>query len=302
MRDLYAVLGCRPRDSAEEVRRQYRRRALACHPDKAGQQDGEAHRHFLELKEAYEVLSDPSARAAYDEERRLNEALSQPVRFPEADEGWGQPLSETALPPLSELLRDCEDLKPVESDQRLRREVESRRRKMQRMWDDMFADRRHVPPPSPPPLPPRLQRLSGHAAGSGSGSVRSPWSAGDLSGFGDYARPFRGPAAHAAPSCRAKGPPSRSSTGSGCCREANQSPRTPDSLREARGATPHRGPASRQTSRQSSRGTAVPPLSPMDRRLMELLSQADPLRTPLPDLPAALRKKSHQGSWLTAEC
>ena len=59
--DLYAILGI-PRDAdAGAIKAAYRRRAKAAHPDHGS--DGE---EFRRLKDAYDVLSDPSLRAHYD--------------------------------------------------------------------------------------------------------------------------------------------------------------------------------------------------------------------------------------------
>jgi hypothetical protein len=60
-RDLYSVLGC-PQDApAADLRRAYRRSVRRVHPDVGG--DPAA---FREVQEAWEVLGDPSGRAAYD--------------------------------------------------------------------------------------------------------------------------------------------------------------------------------------------------------------------------------------------
>ncbi|MFF5303647.1 J domain-containing protein [Streptomyces sp. NPDC013161] len=62
--DFYLVLGV-PADAARgEIVRAFRRRALAHHPDRGG--DAEA---FRDLRRAYETLSDPVRRTAYDRRR-----------------------------------------------------------------------------------------------------------------------------------------------------------------------------------------------------------------------------------------
>jgi molecular chaperone DnaJ/curved DNA-binding protein len=64
--DCYGVLGVEPTASVAEIRRAWRRLALRWHPDRAGSR---ATKFFQKLSAAYEVLSDPLARAAYDRRR-----------------------------------------------------------------------------------------------------------------------------------------------------------------------------------------------------------------------------------------
>jgi molecular chaperone DnaJ len=61
--DLYAVLGVARAATGAEIRRAYRRLALAHHPDRAGPASAET---FARIAEAYHMLSDPTARTAYD--------------------------------------------------------------------------------------------------------------------------------------------------------------------------------------------------------------------------------------------
>ena len=61
--DLYAVLGVARAATGAEIRRAYRRLALAHHPDRAGAASADA---FARIAEAYHMLSDPTARTAYD--------------------------------------------------------------------------------------------------------------------------------------------------------------------------------------------------------------------------------------------
>ncbi len=63
-KDYYELLEI-PRDaSGEEVRRAYRRKALEYHPDRNKSSD--AAQRFKEINEAYQTLTDPDQRGAYD--------------------------------------------------------------------------------------------------------------------------------------------------------------------------------------------------------------------------------------------
>ncbi len=64
-RDYYEILGVNRNADAEEIRKTYRKLAVKYHPDK-NPGDKAAEEKFKELGEAYEALSDPQTRAAYD--------------------------------------------------------------------------------------------------------------------------------------------------------------------------------------------------------------------------------------------
>ena len=64
-RDYYEVLGVDRNASADELKKAYRNLARKLHPD-VNQVDPHAEEQFKELGEAYDALSDPQKRAAYD--------------------------------------------------------------------------------------------------------------------------------------------------------------------------------------------------------------------------------------------
>ncbi|HEY5946511.1 MAG TPA: DnaJ domain-containing protein [Kofleriaceae bacterium] len=61
--DYYALLGIETNADDDDIRRAWRKAALECHPDRAGP---DATERFQLISIAYEVLSDPAERAAYD--------------------------------------------------------------------------------------------------------------------------------------------------------------------------------------------------------------------------------------------
>lgn len=64
-RDFYEILGVSKSASEKEIKSAYRKLALEWHPDR--NKSSEAEKKFKEINEAYEVLSDPKKKQAYDQ-------------------------------------------------------------------------------------------------------------------------------------------------------------------------------------------------------------------------------------------
>ena len=64
LKDYYEILQVPPNATLEDIKKAYRRLALQYHPDTAENNDSQLHL-FLEIKEAYVILSDTKRRQAY---------------------------------------------------------------------------------------------------------------------------------------------------------------------------------------------------------------------------------------------
>lgn len=76
MKDHYATLGLSSGATLADVKKAFRQKASAYHPDR--NDAANAAERFRAVQEAYEVLSDEAKRAAYDDNRRRN-LLDSPI-------------------------------------------------------------------------------------------------------------------------------------------------------------------------------------------------------------------------------
>ena len=63
--DFYSLLGVERGADEAAIKSAFRKAAMKYHPDR-NQGDADAEKKFKEMNEAYECLSDPQKRAAYD--------------------------------------------------------------------------------------------------------------------------------------------------------------------------------------------------------------------------------------------
>ncbi|KAJ2339530.1 DnaJ sub C member 12, partial [Coemansia sp. RSA 2618] len=81
--DYYDILGCNPHSDNDQIQTEYRVRARQVHPDKSSMKAGGGN-EWNQVREAYEVLSDPVSRAQYDRWRKakLPVSFSQWRQYP----------------------------------------------------------------------------------------------------------------------------------------------------------------------------------------------------------------------------
>ncbi|MDR7335384.1 DnaJ C-terminal domain-containing protein [Roseateles asaccharophilus] len=94
--DYYETLGVRTDADAAAIKQAYRRQARLLHPDL--NHTAEAHAAMARMNEAYEALSDPQRRAAYDGVRRRQQAAAAKPAKPELPSDWKQGFSYDGKP------------------------------------------------------------------------------------------------------------------------------------------------------------------------------------------------------------
>ena len=76
MKDHYSALGLSPSATLADIKKAFRLQAAMHHPDRSSAADAAA--RFRLVQSAYEVLSDPDKRKAYDDNRQRN-LLDSPI-------------------------------------------------------------------------------------------------------------------------------------------------------------------------------------------------------------------------------
>jgi len=110
MKDYYKTLNITPDADEEAIKAAYRRLARRYHPDVTRRRD--ATERFMEVKEAYEVLSNPDRRRLYDSTRRRQRPLrGRPRRRPGRESSESPPLLEVVVDALG--LRIGASVRPI---------------------------------------------------------------------------------------------------------------------------------------------------------------------------------------------
>ncbi len=153
VRNLYDVIGVGMEATSAEIKRAYKKRALKLHPDKVGPALID---QFIELQEAYEILSNSSTREQYDScdstlltaiARRRKERKERWLKEQEAKEQECRATTEWLFQDLADEIEVDERMEArdenIERENRRREWKEKERAQMQKqqaMLERMMAD------------------------------------------------------------------------------------------------------------------------------------------------------------------
>lgn len=98
MKNYYVILGINSDATVRQIREAYRRLAKELHPDYYGDDSGP----FIDLQEAYAVLSDPARRRAYDDLRRATTEEPDSPAYARAESLFGRESTPEPLIPAEE--------------------------------------------------------------------------------------------------------------------------------------------------------------------------------------------------------
>ena len=73
MKNYYDILGLEQSATTKEIQKAYRKLSIKFHPDHNKEDDGFFAKRFLEIKEAYETLKNPTLRALHDQDLGISE-------------------------------------------------------------------------------------------------------------------------------------------------------------------------------------------------------------------------------------
>ena len=140
--DLYSFLQVTPSSSPSDIRRQYRKLALKHHPDKQG---GNADQFNL-LTKVYEILSDETLRAQYNEIRRIKqEKVVQRDRLEESTRKFRQELERAEKQHrFDNLQEDVSKRKWINDLEKLKEDGLKRRRLQETAVRPQESDRRYI--------------------------------------------------------------------------------------------------------------------------------------------------------------
>ena len=79
--DYYAILGLEKDCSIDDIKKAYKKLALQYHPDRHTTNKEYNEKRFVEVSQAYEILSDPNSKQKYDLQNDINITFTSPLQL-----------------------------------------------------------------------------------------------------------------------------------------------------------------------------------------------------------------------------